>query len=228
MGIIEDNIKKVRERIQIALDRCGRSGESVTVVGITKTWGADMVDALLEAGIEHVGENRVQEFLAKYEQVTRPCNWHLVGHLQRNKATKVVGQFSCIQSLDGIRLAAALDRLSGEHGIQTAVYMQVNTSGESNKHGFGLDEAAERADELSAFDNLDLQGLMTIGPMSMEPVQTCKCFKQLFGLREQINRSACCNLRQLSMGMTGDFEVAIEEGATVVRLGRILTGERTR
>jgi pyridoxal phosphate enzyme (YggS family) len=228
MEQIKDNVKKVHERVQAALDRCGRSGESVTIVGITKTWGADMVDAVLEAGIEHVGENRVQEFLAKHEQVTRPCNWHLVGHLQRNKATKVMGQFSCIQSLDSIRLASTLDRLGGDSGIRTNVYMQVNTSGEANKSGFGLDEAVERADELSVFENLDLSGLMTIGPESMDPIQTRNCFRQLFRLREHINRLPRCNLTQLSMGMTGDFEVAIEEGATVVRLGRILTGERSR
>ncbi len=227
MENIKDNVKKVRERVETALDRCGRSGETVTVVGITKTWGADMVDAVLEAGINHVGENRVQEFLAKHEQVKSPCDWHLVGHLQRNKATKVVGKFSCIQSLDSIRLASVLDRLSGEAGIRTNVYMQVNTSGEANKSGFGLDEAAERAEELCVFENLDLTGLMTIGPVSMDPIQTRNCFRQLFRLREHINRATGRNLTQLSMGMTGDFEVAIEEGATVVRLGRILTGERT-
>lgn len=221
-------MQRVRDRIRETLERCGRSGDRITVVGITKTWDADMVEALLDAGIEHIGENRVQELLAKQDQVDRPCHWHLVGHLQRNKASRVVGRVACIQSLDSMRLAAALDRLGAEREVRTPVYIQVNTSGEDSKHGFEPGEVVERADELAGFEHLEIAGLMTIGPTSMDPSATRRCFRGLFGLRESIHRSTRCRPRELSMGMTGDFESAIEEGATVIRLGRVLTGERLR
>jgi pyridoxal phosphate enzyme (YggS family) len=228
MENVRDNVRRVRDRIQRCLERCGRAQDRITVVGITKTWEADMVEALLDAGIEHIGENRVQELLAKHERIERPCQWHLVGHLQRNKAAKVVGPVACIQSLDSMRLAGTLDRICGERGVRATVYMQINTSGEGSKHGFDPEEAVERADELGACGNLDVAGLMTIGPTSMDPADTRRCFRQLFDLRESIRRSTACKPVELSMGMTGDFETAIEEGATVLRLGRILTGERLR
>ncbi len=228
MDTIKNNVEKVRERIRNVLDRCDRSNDQLTVVGITKTWGADMVESLLDAGITHVGENRVQEFLVKHDQVKRQCHWHLVGHLQRNKAGKVIGRADCIQSLDSVRLAATLDRLSAEMGTSTNVYMQVNTSSEENKYGFAEEEAVERAEEIAAYTHLNLEGLMTIGPVSMDPDETRGCFRRLRRLKERVNQETSLNLTQLSMGMTGDFETAIEEGATVIRLGRILTGERLR
>jgi pyridoxal phosphate enzyme (YggS family) len=223
MSSVRDNVLRVRERVDSALARAGRSGERVTVVGITKTFGPEMVEALVEAGVDDIGENRVQEFLTKYGEAARPCRWHLVGHLQRNKATKVIGKFHCIQSLDSVRLAETLDRLGRESGLRTRAFLQVNTSVEESKHGFPPDAAREMAVEI----DIDLDGLMTIGPVTMDPVETRKCFEQLYRLRDQINRFLDPPLTELSMGMSGDFEAAIEEGATVVRLGRILTGERT-
>lgn len=217
---------RVRARVDAALERSGRTGERVTIVGVTKTFGPDMVDALVEAGIDHVGENRVQEFLAKSEDVTRECRWHLVGHLQRNKATKVIGRFHCIQSLDSVRLAETLNRLGGERGVRTRVLLQVNTSGESAKHGFSVEAAAESASEISEMAHIDLDGLMTIGPTTMDPVDTRNCFRELRRLRERINGVVGHPVTELSMGMSGDFEAALEEGATIVRLGRVLTGER--
>lgn len=228
MDNVKDNVRRVRDRVQRCLERCGRAQDRITVVGITKTWDADMVETLLDAGIEHIGENRVQELLAKHERVARPCRWHLVGHLQRNKVTKVVGKVACIQSLDSVRLAGTIDRICGERGVRATVYMQINTSAEDSKHGFDPEEAVERADELGAFEHLDVAGLMTIGPTSMDTADTRRCFRRLFDLREAIRRSTACRPDELSMGMTGDFETAIEEGATVIRLGRILTGERLR
>jgi pyridoxal phosphate enzyme (YggS family) len=228
MSSIRDNVLRVRERIDRALVRAGRSGEPVTIVGITKTFGPDVVDALVDAGIEDIGENRVQEFLAQYLEVKRKCSWHLVGHLQRNKATKVIGKFSCVQSIDSLRLAETLDRLGGEQGVRTRALLQVNTSVEESKYGVPADAAGELAGAIAALPHIDLDGLMTIGPVTMDPVQTRDCFKQLYRLREEINRDLDPPLAELSMGMSGDFEMAIEEGATVVRLGRILTGERSR
>lgn len=227
MGTIADNVARVRERVGAALDRCGRAGDDVTVVAVTKTWGPEVVDEVVRAGIEDVGENRIQEFLGKRERVTEPCRWHLVGHLQRNKATKAIGAFHMIQSIDSVRLAQTLDRLGGQRGVTTRGLLEVNTSGETSKHGVWPDEAADIAAEVGALERVDLLGLMTIGPVSIDPVETRRCFRQLYDLRETIRTASGLTLPELSMGMTGDFEIAIEEGATIVRLGRVITGERS-
>lgn len=226
MGTIADNVARVRERIEGALARCGRPQGAVTIVAVTKTFGADVVNEVIDAGIADVGENRVQEFLAKRDAVTKPCRWHLVGHLQRNKATKTIGAFHMIQSIDGVRIAQTLDRLGSERGIDTRVLLEVNTSGEEGKHGVTPGEAADVAAEVGALRHVTLDGLMTIGPVSVDPVDTRRCFRLLFGLRERIRAASGLPLPELSMGMTGDFEIAVEEGATIVRLGRVITGER--
>ena len=228
MSAIRDNVLRVWERVEAALLRAGRGGDRVTIVAVTKTWGPDMVNALLEAGIEDVGENRIQEFLGKYEMVERPCRWHLVGHLQRNKAAKAIGRFHCVQSLDSIRIAELLSRLGVERGTSTKALLQVNTSQEATKYGLLAEDAEEAAPAISELPAIELEGLMTIGPTSMDPGETRRCFQELFSLRDRINRSSGLSLAELSMGMSGDFEAAIEEGATIVRLGTVLTGERSR
>jgi pyridoxal phosphate enzyme (YggS family) len=227
MTSIRDKVLRVQERVAAALSRAGRGGERVTIVGVTKTWGPEMVDALVEAGIEDVGENRIQEFLGKYERVSRACRWHLVGHLQKNKATKAVGRFHCVHSLDSVRIAEALSRLGTERGVSTRALLQVNTSREASKYGLPVDQAEEAAAAIADLPAIDLNGLMTIGPVSIEPTETRRCFRELYRLRERINRSLDEPLTELSMGMSADFEAAIEEGATIIRLGTVLTGPRT-
>jgi pyridoxal phosphate enzyme (YggS family) len=228
MESVRDNVLRVRERITAAMERSGRTGQGVTIVAVTKTWGPEMVDALVEAGVGDIGENRVQEYLAKRERVTKPCRWHLVGHLQRNKATKVIGQFHCLQSLDSVRLAETLSRLGEERGVRTRALLQVNTSLEASKHGFPEAEATEAAAVIAGLPAIDLEGLMTIGPITMDPKETRGCFRRLRRLREQIGGALDRPLTELSMGMSGDFEAAVEEGATIVRLGTVLTGARDR
>jgi pyridoxal phosphate enzyme (YggS family) len=226
MTSIRDNVLRVQERMAAAVSRAGRGGERVTIVGVTKTWGPEMVDALVEAGIEDVGENRIQEFLGKCERVSRSCRWHLVGHLQKNKATKAVGRFHCVQSLDSVRIAETLSRLGTERGVSTRALLQVNTSREPSKYGLPVDQAEEAAAAIAELPAIDLSGLMTIGPASIEPTETRRCFRELYELRERINRSLAEPLTELSMGMSADFEAAIEEGATIIRLGTVLTGPR--
>jgi pyridoxal phosphate enzyme (YggS family) len=228
VNVIRDNVARVRERVVGALERSGRSGEHVTIVGVTKTFGPEIVDELVRAGIADIAENRLQEFLAKRDRVGEACRWHLVGHLQRNKATKAIGQFHRVHSIDSVRIAEALDRLGRERGVVTKGYVQVNTSRESTKHGFTVAEAVEAAAAIDELANVELDGLMTIGPVSMDEDDTRGCFRTLYRLREQIDRVLQRHLPELSMGMSGDFETAIEEGATVLRLGRVLTGERHR
>ena len=226
MSTIQDNLKRVRERIEAALTRAGRSGDRVTIVGVTKTFGADKVDELVRAGVADVGENRLQEFLAKRELVTEDCRWHLIGHLQRNKATKAIGSFFMVHSVDSVRIAETLDRLGRERGVVTRSLLQVNTSGEAAKHGFSVEEAVDGAAALDALPNVRLDGLMTIGPLSMDETETRRCFRTLHHLREQASGVLKRKLEHLSMGMSGDFETAVEEGATILRLGTILLGER--
>lgn len=228
MNAVAENVKRVRERVDAALRRAGRADDAVTLVGITKTFDASMVDALVDAGIDDIGENRVQEFLDKRENVCARCRWHMVGHLQRNKATKVVGQFHRIHSVDSVRLARTLSRYSSEAQRTTDVYVQVNTSGEPAKSGFSVEETIDRAGEIIALPGLQVHGFMTIGPYSMDPAATRACFRTLFQLRGRAADSLGEPFAELSMGMSGDFEIALEEGATVIRLGRVLTGERTR
>ena len=226
MSDIRDNVKRARDRVAAAAGRSGRSSDDVTIVGVTKTFGADVVTALVEAGVTDVGENRVQEFLVKAPEVEVPCRWHLVGHLQSNKASKLIGRFHLIQSIDSVRIAQTLDRLGAERNLQSRVLLQVNTSGESSKHGFAEDAIADAAGEIAECMHVTVAGLMTIGPVSQAESATRDCFRRLYALREKIRSEHDLELRELSMGMSGDFEAAIEEGATIVRLGRILTGER--
>ncbi|UCH84944.1 MAG: YggS family pyridoxal phosphate-dependent enzyme [Candidatus Latescibacterota bacterium] len=225
---IAENLLRVQERVRGACDRSQRRYEDVTIVGITKTFGPDRVDALVQAGIENVGENRVQEFLDKKPRVTMPCRWHLVGTLQRNKATKVIGQFELIHSVDRIKLAETLSRLGSERARSTHILLEVNTSGESTKHGFGPDEVADVVGRVDEMPRLELDGLMTIGPFTDDLVRVRRAFQRLKRLKEDAERALGRNLRHLSMGMTDDFEIAIEEGATLIRLGRVLLGERGR
>ncbi len=226
MSAISDNVARVRERVERAVARSGRDPARVTVVAVTKTFGADVVADVLRAGITDIGENRVQELLEKADAVKAPCRWHLIGPLQRNKATKVVGLAHMLQAIDGVRIAQTVDRIAGQRNVRVPVLLEVNTSGEASKHGVSPAEAPAVATALASFAHVDFQGLMTIGPVSVDPVDTRRCFRLLADLSETLRRSTGLPLPHLSMGMTGDFEIAIEEGATLVRLGRVITGER--
>jgi len=198
----------------------------VIIVGVTKTFGPEMVDALIEAGVCDIGESRIQEFQEKKPGVVHPCRWHLIGTLQRNKAKKAIGECELIHAVDGLRLAEALSRLGGENGITTPVLLEVNTSGESTKHGFGPDELLAAAARVAVLPNLRLDGLMTIGPFTVDRDRVRRSFEVLRNLRDGVERTLGRPLRHLSMGMSDDFEIAVEEGATLVRLGRVLLGER--
>jgi pyridoxal phosphate enzyme (YggS family) len=194
---------------------------------VTKTFGPDVVDRLVAAGVRDVAENRIQEFLEKRPLVSGDCRWHLVGTLQRNKAVKAIGEFELVHSVDRIKLARTLSRLGEERGITTRILLEVNTSGEMTKHGFAPGEAEGEAAEIASLPCLSLEGLMTIGPFTDDQQVVRRSFRMLRGLRERIASSLGMDLRHLSMGMSDDFEIAIEEGATIVRLGRVLLGDRT-
>lgn len=223
---IADNIARVRERGQAALERAGRAAGEVTTVAVTKTFGADVVREVIRGGILDIGENRVQELLAKQDEIGDACRWHLVGPLQRNKAGKVVGRVELIHSIDGVRIAETVDRIAKERGERVRVLLEVNTSGEASKHGVGPTEAPRVAETIARMEFVELEGVMTIGPTSVDAAQTRSCFRALAGLARELRGVTGRTLPIISMGMSEDFEIAIEEGATLIRLGRVITGDR--
>ncbi len=225
-GSVQENLRRVEERVAAALDRAGRTGEKITIVGITKRFGPERVDEVIQAGVQDVGENRIQEFLEKKPQVRSACRWHLVGTLQRNKAVKAIGQFDLIHSVDSTKLAATLSRLGQEQNLSSRILLQVNTSGEVSKHGLDPDEVVDRAGEIAELPCLEPVGLMTIGPLTTDQAAIRRACRKLGRLRTDIRRELKLDYRELSMGMSDDFEIAIEEGATIIRLGTILLGPR--
>lgn len=212
------NINEVRRRIARAAEASGRSPDEVTLVAVTKTADVPRIRAAADAGLKHFGENRVQEARSKVEALSDlGLTWHLVGHLQTNKVKTALGIFDIIHSVDSFRLAEELNRRAEK---RTPILIQVNVSEEATKGGFPLQEAAKAAERIAQLPNLDLKGLMTIAPLVDDPEAVRPVFRKLRQLGEALG------LRELSMGMTNDFEVAVEEGATLVRTGRAIFGER--
>lgn len=226
MPSIADNIARVRERVQTALARAGRGANEVTTVAVTKTFGADVVRDVIRGGILDIGENRVQELVAKQQEVGEACRWHLVGPLQRNKAGKVVGRVDLIHSIDGVRIAETVDRIARERGVRVRVLLEVNTSGEASKHGVMPAQAPLVAEAIARLESVDFDGVMTIGPVTVDAAQTRSCFRALVRVAAELRGVTGRKLPVISMGMSEDFEVAIEEGATMIRLGRVITGDR--
>lgn len=217
-------VQEVRERLAQAVARGGH-GQSVEVIAVTKTHDADAVEAVWQCGVRSVGENKVQEALAKMEQVTVPVRWHLIGHLQRNKARHAL-RFALVHSVDSARLAGALQEVAAREGRSLRVLVQVNVTGEASKGGYALDGLAREAELLRTFDALEVAGVMTMAPLDApEPVLRA-AFAGARAARDVL-RGAGLPAVELSMGMSNDYEIAVEEGATMVRLGTILFGERT-
>jgi pyridoxal phosphate enzyme (YggS family) len=216
----------VRRRIAAACERSGRAPESVALVAISKTVPAERVREMLDCGHDLFGENRVQEALAKIPEVGAGARWHLVGHLQRNKARHSVGVFELIHSVDGLDLARELDRRAAAAGVTQAVLVQVNLSREATKHGIERDRIDPLIDGILELGHLDARGLMTIPPWPEDPEESRPWYVAVRELRDRIAERTGRALPELSMGMTDDFEVAVEEGATLVRVGRALFGER--
>lgn len=226
---ISRNLARVRERIAAAARRAGRNPDEVTLVAVTKGVGLDRVLEAVACGVTHIGENRVQEAAAKFPHLPPGVVRHMVGHLQRNKAKMAVRLFDLIHSLDSLRLAEELNRRALEAGRVMDVLVQVNVSGEPTKYGVSPEEVEALVENMASLPGLRLRGLMTIAPIVEDPEQARPYFRRLRQLGDVI-RSAATDLKlerlELSMGMTDDFEVAVEEGATIVRIGRAIFGPR--
>jgi pyridoxal phosphate enzyme (YggS family) len=221
---VQEAVTEVRSRIAAARARGGH-GQEVTLIAVTKTHGADAVHAAWQAGVTDVGENRVQEAEAKMAEVTVPVRWHLIGHLQRNKARGAL-RFSLFHGLDSDRLALALHEEAVKAGLVLDVLMQVNVSGEASKSGVPAADVPAFADRLLALPSLRVRGVMTMAPFEAPEGELRAVFAGARGAREQV-RAAGHPAEWLSMGMSGDYEIAVEEGATHVRLGTVLFGSRT-
>lgn len=221
---IEERLARVRERVGAAAERSGRNESDVTVVAVSKTWPADVVTAAIEAGATDLGENRAQELKQKRAVVVGDAHWHFVGHLQTNKVRHVVG-VALIHSVDRVGLGEAIARRAAALGIVQDVLIEVNVSGEANKHGVAPERMIALAQGLLDLDGLRVRGLMAMPPFPSEPEESRPYFKQLVALRDELLERAP-EAGELSMGMTRDFEIAVEEGATIVRVGEAIFGPR--
>jgi pyridoxal phosphate enzyme (YggS family) len=213
-------------RIADACHRAGRDPREVTLVAVSKTVPAAAVRALLQAGQPTFGENRVQEAVGKIAEVGPPARWHLVGHLQRNKARQAVGLFDLIHSVDDLDLVRELDRRAAARGVVQPVLVEVNLAGEGSKHGATEASLPSLLEGASAAGSLELRGLMAIPPPPLRPEDSRPFFRTLARLRREGERRLGRTLPDLSMGMSDDFEVAVEEEATLVRVGTLLFGTR--
>lgn len=222
---IADNVARTRQTIADAAQRSGRQPDDVSLIAVTKYVGVEEIDALVAAGCTEMGENRPQQLWAKADQLQdRPIHWHMIGHLQRNKARRTLPVVKLLHAGDSLRLLEAVDRLSQEAGQVTDVLVEVNVSGDATKHGFAADEVEPILPKLAELAGLRIRGLMAMASWGGSLDEARQDFIRLRNLRDEL--AASCptgiSLQELSMGMSGDFEVAIEEGATMVRIGSAL------
>lgn len=226
-GTIRENLQDVEERIQAACGRAGRKRDDITLVAVSKTFPSSAVDEAVAAGIRHVGENRVQELRKKFESVSVQPRWHLIGHLQSNKAKDAAHIADVIQTIDSASLAERVARFASEAGREIEIMLEVNVGREPQKSGVDPEGVEELATGVQGLPGLRLTGLMAIPPVSDE--RECReYFRTMVRLRERTNTAlGAGTIRSLSFGMSDDFEIAIEEGADVVRVGRAIFGGRS-
>lgn len=228
--MIADRVASVRERIARAAERAARTPEAVTLVAVSKTFPAEAVRAAFDAGVRHFGENRVQEAEPKIAALqalrAEGLRWHLVGHLQSNKVRKAAPLFDVIQSVDSAELARRLDRVASEAGRPVRALVQVDLAEEATKFGLPEAEAPEVLEEMQGLGGLRVEGLMVLPPYLEDPEAVRPYFRRLRELRDRLAAAGLLDGADLSMGMSHDFETAVEEGATIVRVGTAIFGER--
>ena len=227
--MIKENLEEVEARITRACERSGRERSEVTLISVSKTKPVEMLQEAYDAGSRDFGENKPQEIREKYPQLPTDIRWHMIGHLQRNKIKYIIDKVYMIHSVDSIRLAEAIDEEAKKHGIVMPVLIEVNVAEEESKFGVHLDEVESLIRQISELSNIQVQGLMTIAPFTENAEDNRIYFRKLRNLYvvikdKNIDNVNMCNL---SMGMTGDYEVAVEEGATMVRVGTGIFGARS-
>ncbi len=226
--MVAENLAEVEKRICAACERAGRSRDEVTLVAVSKTKPVSMIEELLSSGTRDFGENKVQELCGKYEQLPKDIRWHLIGHLQRNKVKDVIDKACLIHSVDSLRLARTISAESEKRKLLVPVLIEVNVAGEESKFGVSPQDTEKLVREIADLPGISVRGLMTIAPFVTDPEENRPYFAKLKKLSVDISLKNIDNvdMNVLSMGMTGDYEVAIEEGATMIRVGTGIFGER--
>lgn len=226
--MIRENLAEVEKRVEEACKRAGRAREEVTLIAVSKTKPVEDVREAMSFGVLDFGENKVQEIVDKQEVIHEKLNWHMIGHLQRNKVKYIVDKVCLIHSVDSVRLALQIEEEARKKNVVCPILIEVNAAGEDSKFGVAMKEAEELIQEISKLEHVKVKGLMTIAPFVENPEDNRIYFKAMHNLLVDIKRKNIDNVDMniLSMGMTGDYEVAIEEGATMVRVGTGIFGKR--
>ena len=228
MQSIRENILKVEEKVAAAAERSGRKREDVLLLAVSKTKPVEVIREAVDCGLTSLGENKVQEIMEKYEPMGPGVHWHLIGHLQTNKVKYIIDKVDMIHSVDSLRLAEEIDKRGTAKDIVMPVLIEVNMADEESKFGVMPEEVENLLRQLSQLEHISVKGLMTVAPFVEEPEENRVYFRKMRELLVDMNAKKIDNITmdQLSMGMTGDYEVAIEEGATIVRVGTGIFGER--
>lgn len=226
---MEKNLKDIRWRIVEAAKRAGRDPEEIKLIAVSKTYPVEAIEEAISYGCEDFGENKVQELVGKIDRVKQPVNWHLIGHLQTNKVKYIVGMVTLIHSVDSKRLIDEIQKQSLKKGCITEILLEVNVAEEASKYGFSIQEIPEVVMYISQLSHVHLKGLMTVAPYVENPEENREIFRKLKHLSVDIQKQNINNIDMaiLSMGMSNDYEVAIEEGANRVRIGTAIFGART-
>lgn len=227
MSVVRENISRLRGEIFRAAVKAGRNPADIEIIAVTKNVPVETISIAVEEGLLNLGENRVQELTAKRPYLGQNVRWHLIGHLQTNKVRMVVGKVSLIHSLDSWRLAVEIDRRSKDLGVVSDVLLQVNISGEDTKYGLNPAEVPDLIKDAASLGGISIRGLMTVAPYVDDPEEVRPVFRELRSLFEYLrNNSQGVSMSYLSMGMTNDYQVAVEEGANLLRLGTGIFGDR--
>lgn len=226
--MLKENLAEVQSRVEQACKRAGREVAEVTLIAVSKTKPVTDLQEIYNAGVRDFGENKVQEMCDKMEKMPKDINWHMIGHLQRNKVKYIVGNVALIHSVDSYRLAEEINIQAKKKGIVVPILVEVNIADETTKFGVSKEDAMELVRQIASLDALSIKGLMTIAPYVVDPEENRAYFRKIKELSVDIDNQNIDNVSMdiLSMGMTGDFEVAIEEGATIVRVGTGIFGKR--
>lgn len=226
--MLQDNLNEIENRIQAACQRAGRSRDEVTLIAVSKTKPVQDLQEVYDAGVRDFGENKVQELCSKIEELPQDIRWHMIGHLQRNKVKYIVDRVALIHSVDSFRLAEEINIQAKKKGIVVPILVEVNIADETTKFGVSREDAMELVRQIATLDGVQIKGLMTIAPYVVDSEENRAYFRKIKDLSVDIDNENIDNVTMdiLSMGMTGDFEVAIEEGATMVRVGTGIFGKR--
>ena len=226
--MLKDQLQEVEKRIQAACDRAGRKREEVTLIAVSKTKPVETLQEAYDLGVRIFGENKVQELTAKYEALPKDIHWHMIGHLQTNKVKYIIDKAELIHSVDSLKLAETIEKEAAKHDLIADILVEVNVAEEESKFGMKMEEVIPFVEKVSAFPHVRVRGLMTIAPFVEDPEENRSIFADLHKLYVDIKQKNIDNdtVSVLSMGMTNDYEVAIEEGATMVRVGTGIFGAR--